>query len=74
MHQLLELMTIRLLVVVVLELKVVEVHASGFIKLSKSPAGALKLAGKGLILPENFLFADASMVFHFQQCRHMVCV
>ena len=33
-------MTMRLLVVVVLELKVVEVYANGFIRPSKSPAGA----------------------------------
>ena len=30
-------------------------------------------AGKGLILSEDFLLADASMVFHLQQCRHTVC-
>ena len=30
-------------------------------------------AGKGLILPEDLLLADASMVFHLQQCRHTVC-
>ena len=30
-------------------------------------------AEKRLILPENFLLADASMVFQLQQCRHMVC-
>ena len=59
--------------VVVLELKVVEVYANGFIRPSKSPAGAPRQAGKGLILPEDFLLADASMVFHLQQCRHIVC-
>ena len=30
-------------------------------------------AGKGLIIPEDLLLADASMIFHLQQCRHMVC-
>ena len=30
-------------------------------------------AKKGLILSEDFLLADASMVFHLQQCKHMVC-
>ena len=30
-------------------------------------------AGKGLILPEDLLLADTSMVFHLQQFRHMVC-
>ena len=35
---------------------------------------ALRQAGKGLILLEDFLLADASMVFHLQQCRHTVCV
>ena len=30
-------------------------------------------AGKGLILPEGLLLADASMVFYLQQCRHTVC-
>ena len=59
---------------VVLELKVVEVYANGFIRPSKSPAGAPRQAGKGLILPEDFLLADASMVFYLQQCRHTVCV
>ena len=29
--------------------------------------------GKGLIIPEDLLLADASIVFHFQQCRHLVC-
>ena len=68
-------MTMRLLVVVmVLKQKVVEMYANGFIRPSKSPAGAPRLAGKGLILPEDFLLADASMGFHFQQCRHTVCV
>ena len=57
-------MTIRLLVLVVLELKVVEVYANGFIRLLKSPAGPPRQAGKGLILPEDFLLADASIVFH----------
>ena len=105
-------MTMRLLVVVVLELKVVEVDANGFIRPSKLPAGAPILfdrksggsfrlcvnyrgpynipghvgfdghgrsyaprqAGKGLILSEDLLLADASMIFHLQQCRHTVCV
>ena len=62
----LELMTMRLLVVVVLELKVVEVYANGFIRPSKSPAGTPRQAGKDLILPEDFLLADAIMVFHLQ--------
>ena len=57
-------MTIKLLVVVVLELKMVEVYANGFIKPSKSPAAAQRNAGKGLILPEDFLLANASIVFH----------
>ena len=30
-------------------------------------------AGKGLVIPEDLLLADASIVFHLQQCRHMVC-
>ena len=30
-------------------------------------------AGKGLIIPKDLLLADASMVFHLQQCRHTVC-
>ena len=30
-------------------------------------------AGKGLILSEDLLLTDASMVFHLQQCRHTVC-
>ena len=59
---------------VVLELKVVEVYANGFIRPSKSPAGTSRQAGKGLILSKDFLLADASMVFHFQQCRHTVCI
>ena len=62
-------MTMGLLVVVVLELKVVEVYANGFIRPSKSSAGAPRQAWKGLILPEDLLLADASMVFHLQQCR-----
>ena len=33
-----------------------------------------KQVGKGLILPEDLLLADASMVFHIQQCRHTVCI
>ena len=64
----------RLLVVMVLELKVVEVHANGFNRPSKSPADAPRQAGKGLILPKDFLLADASMVFHLQQCRHTLCI
>ena len=36
----------RLLVVMVLELKVVEVYTNGFIKASKAPAGAPRQAGK----------------------------
>ena len=67
-------MTMRLLIVVMLELKVVEVYANGFIRLSKSPAGAWRQARKSLILPEDILLADASMIFHLQQCRHTVCV
>ena len=55
------------------EQNVVEVYANGFIRPSKSPAGAPRQAGKGLILPEDFLLADASMGFHLQQCRHTVC-
>ena len=58
----------------VLELKMVEVYANGFIRLFKSPAGAPRQAGKGLILPENFLLADTSMGFYFQQCRYTVYV
>ena len=30
-------------------------------------------AGKDLILPEDLLLADTSMVFYLQQCRHRVC-
>ena len=59
---------------VVLVLKMVEMYANGFIRPSKSPAAAPRQAGKGLILPEDFLLADASMVFHLQQCRHTVGV
>ena len=55
--------------VVVLKLMVVEVYANGFIRPFKSPAGAPRQAGKGLILPEDLLLADASMFFHLQQCR-----
>ena len=64
----------KLLVVVVLELNVVEMYTSGFIRPSKSLVGAPRQAGKGLILPEDFLLADASMIFHLQQCRHTVCI
>ena len=53
-----------LMVVIVLEQKVVEVYANGFIRPSKSSAGAPKQARKGLILPKDFLLADASMSFH----------
>ena len=67
-------MTIRLLIVVVLELKVMEVYANGFIRLSKSPVGTPRQAGKGLILPKDFLLADVGMVFHLCQCKHTVCV
>ena len=35
---------------------------------------APRQAGKGLLLPEEFLLTNASMVFHLQQCRHTVCV
>ena len=56
----------RLLVMVVLELKVVEMYTNGFIKPSKSPAGTSRQAGKDLILLKDFLLADASMVFYFQ--------
>ena len=59
-------MTMRLLVVVVLELKVMEMYANGFIRPSMSPVGAPRQARKGLILPEDFLLADASMIFHLQ--------
>ena len=52
----------------------IELVNANFIRPSKSPAGAPRQAGKGLILPEEFLLADASMVFHLQQCRHTVCV
>ena len=62
------------MVVVVLELKMVEVYANGFIRPSKSPAAAPRQVGKGLILLEDFLLADASIVFHFQQCRYTVCI
>ena len=34
---------------------------------------ALGQAEKGLIILEDLLLADTSMVFHFQQCRHIVC-
>ena len=98
--------------VVVLELKVVEVNATRLIRPSKSPAGthilfdrksggsfrlcvnyrgphnipghvnfdghgrsyAPRQAEKGLILSEDLLLADASIIFHLQQCRHTVCV
>ena len=50
---------------VVLELKVVKIYANGFSKPSKSSVDAPKQAEKDLILPEDFLLADASMVFHF---------
>ena len=29
--------------------------------------------GKDLIIPEDFLLADASIVSHLQQCKHTVC-
>ena len=45
------------------------VEADGFIRPSKSLAATPRQAGKGSILPEDFLLADASMVFHLQQCR-----
>ena len=68
-------MTMRLLmVVIVLEQKMVEIYTNGFIKPFKSPAGAPRQAGKGLIFPEDFLLADASMGFQLQQCRYTVCV
>ena len=57
----------------VLEQKVVEVYVNGFIRPSKSPASASRQAGKGLILSEDFLLADAGIGFHLQQCRHTVC-
>ena len=67
-------MTMRLLVVVmVLEQKVVEIYANGFIRPSKSPAGAPRQAGKDVILPKDFLLVDASMGFHLQQCKYTVC-
>ena len=50
------------------------VDANEFIRPSKSPVDAPRQAGKGLILPEDFLLADASMVFHLQQCRHTICI
>ena len=34
---------------------------------------APRQAGKSLINLEDFLLADASMVFHLQQCGHTVC-
>ena len=49
------------------------VDANAFIRPFESPASAPRQAGKGLILPEDFLLADASMVFHLQQCRHTGC-
>ena len=49
------------------------IYSLGPVGPSKSPVGAPRQAGKGLILPEDFLLADASIVFHLQQCRHMVC-
>ena len=56
----------RLLVVVmVLEQKVVEVYANGFIRPSKSPAGAPKQAGKSLILPEDFYWLTLAWFFTF---------
>ena len=59
---------------VVLELKVVEVYANGFIGPSKSPADAPRQVGKCLILPKNFLLADTSMVIYLLQCRYTVCI
>ena len=50
------------------------VNVNGFIQPSKSSIGAPRQAEKGLILPEEFLLADASMVFHLQQCKHTVCI
>ena len=50
----------------VLELKVLEMYVNGFIRPSKSPTGAPRQSEKSLILPEDFLLADASMVFHLQ--------
>ena len=47
---------------------------ANFIRPSKSPAGIPRQAEKGLILPEEFLLADASMIFYLQQCRHTICV
>ena len=52
----------------------IELVGANFTRPSKSPAGAPGQAGKSLILPEDFLLADASMVFHLQQYRHTVCV
>ena len=51
---------------VVLELKVMEMYANGFIRPSKSPADTSRQAEKSLILPKDFLLADASMVFYLQ--------
>ena len=50
---------------VVLELMVVEVYANGFIRPSKSPAGAPRQAGKGLILPKDFCWLTLAWFFTF---------
>ena len=44
----------------------IELVDANFIRSSKSPAGAPWQAGKGLILLEEFLLADTSIVFHLQ--------
>ena len=59
-------MTMSLLVVVmVLEQKVVEVYANGFIRLSKSPAGNPRQPGKGLICLKDFCWLTLAWVFTF---------
>ena len=64
----------KLLVVVVVELKVIEVYANEFIRQSMSPASALRQVEKDLIFPKDSLLADASMVFYLQRCKHTVCI
>ena len=50
------------------------VDANGFTRPSKSPARAPRQAEKGLILQEDLLLADASMIFHLQQCGYTICI
>ena len=50
------------------------IYSLGLVGLSKLPAGARRQVGKGLILPEDFVLADASIGFHLQQCRHTICI